>query len=238
MRRLPIQHLRGAAGLYDTRRARLLPSREGLSARPSFAIRGLWSHQSRPARGRQVALMKQAAPGRDAPPVLEPGRLDAIARRYGAPPLAIELEGLRKVYAGSKKQPPKVALKGIDLEVPRGAIFGLLGPNGAGKSTLINILAGLVIKTAGSGADLGLRHRRPPAARAALDRRGAAGAQSRRLLHAARGARHPGRPLRGAQAPSGAPTRSWPRSASPRRRTRTPARSRAACGGGSWWPRR
>jgi ABC-2 type transport system ATP-binding protein len=33
--------------------------------------------------------------------------------------------------------------------VPSGSIFGLLGPNGAGKSTLINILAGLVVKTAG-----------------------------------------------------------------------------------------
>jgi ABC-2 type transport system ATP-binding protein len=83
-------------------------------------------------------------------PVLEPGRLDAIARRYGAPPLAIEVKGLRKVYAGSKRRPPNEALKGIDLEIPRGSIFGLLGPNGAGKSTLINILAGLVIKTAGT----------------------------------------------------------------------------------------
>jgi ABC-2 type transport system ATP-binding protein len=81
---------------------------------------------------------------------LQPGRLDEIARRYGAPPLAIEVKGLRKVYAGSKRTPPKEALKGIDLTVPRGSIFGLLGPNGAGKSTLINILAGLVIKTAGS----------------------------------------------------------------------------------------
>ena len=82
-------------------------------------------------------------------PVLAPGRLDEIARRYGAPPLAIEVVGLRKVYRGAKRTPPKEALKGIDLAVPRGSIFGLLGPNGAGKSTLINILAGLVIKTAG-----------------------------------------------------------------------------------------
>jgi len=36
------------------------------------------------------------------------------------------------------------------LDIPRGSIFGLLGPNGAGKSTLINILAGLVKKSAGS----------------------------------------------------------------------------------------
>lgn len=59
-------------------------------------------------------------------------------------PAAISLSGLAKTYAGGKP-----ALKGIDLEIPRGSIFGLLGPNGAGKSTTINILAGLVNKTAG-----------------------------------------------------------------------------------------
>ncbi|WP_212525162.1 ABC transporter ATP-binding protein [Actibacterium sp. MT2.3-13A] len=62
---------------------------------------------------------------------------------------AIEIEGLRKTYAASGNQPPKEALKGVDLEIPAGSIFGLLGPNGAGKSTLINILAGLVLKTSG-----------------------------------------------------------------------------------------
>ncbi len=62
---------------------------------------------------------------------------------------AIEIEGLRKTYEAGGKAPPKEALKGIDLNIPAGAIFGLLGPNGAGKSTLINILAGLVTKTAG-----------------------------------------------------------------------------------------
>ncbi|MFA8384895.1 MAG: ABC transporter ATP-binding protein [Pelagibaca sp.] len=58
---------------------------------------------------------------------------------------AIEIEGLKKTYSGGKE-----ALKGIDLTVPQGSVFGLLGPNGAGKSTLINILAGLVTKSAGS----------------------------------------------------------------------------------------
>ena len=57
---------------------------------------------------------------------------------------AIRIEGLKKVYKGGKE-----ALKGVDLTVPRGSVFGLLGPNGAGKSTMINILAGLVTKTAG-----------------------------------------------------------------------------------------
>jgi ABC-2 type transport system ATP-binding protein len=72
----------------------------------------------------------------------------------GAPENALTIRALRKVYGtgaiGSRGAVE--ALRGIDLEVPRGAFFGLLGPNGAGKSTLINILAGLVMKTAGDVA--------------------------------------------------------------------------------------
>lgn len=64
-----------------------------------------------------------------------------------APINAIEVRGLAKIYRNGKE-----ALKGIDLSVPRGSIFGLLGPNGAGKSTFINILAGLVIKSAGEAS--------------------------------------------------------------------------------------
>ncbi len=62
---------------------------------------------------------------------------------------AIEIRGLKKTYAGSRGTAPKQALNGVDLDIPAGSVFGLLGPNGAGKSTLINILAGLVVKTAG-----------------------------------------------------------------------------------------
>jgi len=55
------------------------------------------------------------------------------------------------------------ALKGIDLKIPRGSIFGLLGPNGAGKSTFINILSGLTKKTSGTvsiwGRDIDTRAR-------------------------------------------------------------------------------
>ena len=63
---------------------------------------------------------------------------------------AVEISGLRKTYRKSGKAGEKTALHDIDLNIPRGSIFGLLGPNGAGKSTLINILAGLVVKTAGT----------------------------------------------------------------------------------------
>ncbi len=66
------------------------------------------------------------------------------------PEYAIEARGLVKTYAKTKTTPAKTALNGIDLQIPRGSIFGLLGPNGAGKSTFINILAGLVRKTAGT----------------------------------------------------------------------------------------
>lgn len=65
-------------------------------------------------------------------------------------PNAIEIRGLSKTYAGTAGQPPKDALKDVNLDIPAGSFFGLLGPNGAGKSTLINTLAGLVIKTSGS----------------------------------------------------------------------------------------
>jgi ABC-2 type transport system ATP-binding protein len=63
---------------------------------------------------------------------------------------AVEIRGLSKTYAADAGQPPKVALKDINLDIPAGSFFGLLGPNGAGKSTLINTLAGLVLKTSGS----------------------------------------------------------------------------------------
>jgi ABC-2 type transport system ATP-binding protein len=58
---------------------------------------------------------------------------------------AIEVEGLRKVYAGGVE-----AVKGIDFEVPRGEVFGLLGPNGAGKSTTVGMLTTTIVPTSGA----------------------------------------------------------------------------------------
>ena len=56
----------------------------------------------------------------------------------------IAIRGLTKTYAGGFE-----ALKGVDLEIRQGEIFGLLGPNGAGKTTLINIVCGIVNATEG-----------------------------------------------------------------------------------------
>ncbi len=65
---------------------------------------------------------------------------------------AVRISGLKKTYRDRQSKQQKTALEGIDLEIPRGSFFGLLGPNGAGKSTIINILAGMVVKSAGTVA--------------------------------------------------------------------------------------
>lgn len=84
------------------------------------------------------------------------------------PEFALEAYGLKKTYPGGKGAPAKEALKGVDLQIPRGSIFGLLGPNGAGKSTFINIFAGLVTKSEGTakiwGVDIDKDPRRARAA--------------------------------------------------------------------------
>jgi ABC-2 type transport system ATP-binding protein len=63
--------------------------------------------------------------------------------------LAIRIDGLGKRYGDV------VALQALDLEVPRGSIFGFLGPNGSGKTTAMRILLGLARPTAGSATVLG-----------------------------------------------------------------------------------
>src|ERR1700749_3304612 len=97
-------------------------------------------------------------------PAIPPAMPDASAPHL--PDMAVSIRGLVKRYT-SKGAAPKLALDHVDLDIPRGEIFGLLGPNGAGKSTMINIMAQLVIKTEGEvtiwGIDLD-RHPRHAAA--------------------------------------------------------------------------
>ncbi len=66
----------------------------------------------------------------------------------------VTIKGLTKKYSNF------VALKNIDLEIPKGKIIGLLGPNGSGKTTFIKVLANLLMKYNGiikiDGKEIGL----------------------------------------------------------------------------------
>lgn len=56
----------------------------------------------------------------------------------------VQLKGLEKHYG------KKVAVTGLDLEIPEGELFALVGPNGAGKTTTLKMIVGLLKPTAGS----------------------------------------------------------------------------------------
>jgi ABC-2 type transport system ATP-binding protein len=66
-----------------------------------------------------------------------------------APKLAIEARGLVKRFDGT------LAVDGVDLAVPEGAIYGILGPNGAGKTTTLRMLLGIIDPDAGERRVLG-----------------------------------------------------------------------------------
>jgi len=64
--------------------------------------------------------------------------------------LAIRTEHLTKIYSQRL-----IAVNDMNLEVPKGSVFGLLGPNGAGKTTTLRLLLGLQRPTAGSAEVFG-----------------------------------------------------------------------------------
>ena len=80
----------------------------------------------------------------------------------------IEISGLVKIFRDFWFRPLAAALKGIDLQVAKGDVFGLLGPNGSGKSTTIKIVLGLLKPTSGKVSLFGL----PPRDRRARARLG------------------------------------------------------------------
>ena len=63
--------------------------------------------------------------------------------------MAIVTQGLRKRYGA------RVALDGLDLNVPRGRVYGFLGPNGSGKTTTLRVLVGLIRPDGGRISVLG-----------------------------------------------------------------------------------
>jgi ABC-2 type transport system ATP-binding protein len=74
---------------------------------------------------------------------------------------AVEVSGLRKTFvSGWIHRRRKAALRGVDLAVPQGALWGILGPNGAGKTTFLSILSNLVTPDAGEVRVLGRDIRR------------------------------------------------------------------------------
>ena len=77
----------------------------------------------------------------------------APSRNAGASTLAIEARGLVKRFDGT------LAVDGVDLSVPEGAIYGILGPNGAGKTTTLRMLLGIIDPDSGVRRVLG--HDRP-----------------------------------------------------------------------------
>lgn len=64
--------------------------------------------------------------------------------------ISIICSSLRKIYPGRDGNPPKLAVKGLSLAVPRGECFGMLGPNGAGKTSFISMMIGLTEPTSGA----------------------------------------------------------------------------------------
>ena len=80
----------------------------------------------------------------------------------------VEIRGLVKTFRDFWFRPLAAALKGIDLSVARGDVFGLLGPNGSGKSTTIKLILGLLRPSAGEVRLFGL----PPRDRRARARLG------------------------------------------------------------------
>ncbi len=86
------------------------------------------------------------------PPVADPAAgtpPPAVAQVSSVDTPAIDLRGVHKRYG--KVQ----ALRGVDMQVQPGEVFGLLGPNGAGKSTLVKIMLTVVRPTQAQGTVLG-----------------------------------------------------------------------------------
>ncbi|MFC7589090.1 ABC transporter ATP-binding protein [Nonomuraea antimicrobica] len=80
--------------------------------------------------------------------------------------MIIQAHGLRKTFTTKSRKGTQTveAVRGVDLEVKKGEIFGVLGPNGAGKTTTIRMLSTLIAPDAGTATIAGHDLRKEPAA--------------------------------------------------------------------------
>jgi ABC-2 type transport system ATP-binding protein len=72
---------------------------------------------------------------------------------------SIETHELRRTFKTRGKAADIEAVRGVDLQIGAGQIFGFLGPNGAGKTTTLRLLLGLAEPTAGQALVFGRRYR-------------------------------------------------------------------------------
>src|SRR6185312_2731482 len=121
-------------------------SRSG-SRTAAGASRGRRPGMSCPGRRRPDAGHLDACPGQLAFDVVPIGRgqAGAYSRSMASTEVAgvgsgsaVRLRGLTRAFGN------KVAVAGVDLDVPDGSFFGLVGPNGAGKTTLLSMTTGLL----------------------------------------------------------------------------------------------
>jgi ABC-2 type transport system ATP-binding protein len=87
-------------------------------------------------------------------------REETLGLVNGMDAAAVEAEGLVKTYRS--RSDTVEAVRGVDLRVERGEVFGFLGPNGAGKSTTIRMLTTLLSLTSGIARVAGLDVAREP----------------------------------------------------------------------------
>jgi len=73
----------------------------------------------------------------------------------------IHAKELRKIFRTGFLMRQVEAVRGVDLEVREGEIFGFIGPNGAGKTTTIKMLTGLILPTSGEASIHGIPIHRP-----------------------------------------------------------------------------
>ena len=80
---------------------------------------------------------------------MQRGTTDQATREVNPATVALSVRGLRKRYGATE------AVKGIDLTVEKGQVYGLLGPNGSGKTTTLSCALGLLRPTSGTCTVLG-----------------------------------------------------------------------------------